>query len=283
MKLEPYAATMFKQSAIFLALVFILFSCTNNDVKKDKTIIDKKDSVETLKTEPLLQDSVLAKMKTIYFTCDDGPNYGSRIMMNIAKEENIPVAFFCVGLQFTGQNLKYFSTEWQRMHTQPGVEVFNHGFTHAMYNRYEYFYSHPDTVLYDFTKAYDSAKYNTKICRANGNNIWRTPTISHDTYKRYNKAIEKLTATGFSIIGWDNEWFHYKSKLKQTPEQMVEDCEKMFANNDLYTPHHLVLLSHDQSFADAEDSASVHQFIKLLKAKPEYRFEKISRYPGLIK
>jgi len=55
----------------------------------------------------------------------------------------------------------------------------------------------------------------------------------------------------------------------------------MFAQNKTKTAGHLVLLAHDQVYAHHDDSASLHQFIKKLKAKEEYDFEVISKYPGV--
>jgi len=47
------------------------------------------------------------------------------------------------------------------------------------------------------------------------------------------------------------------------------------------TPNHLVLLAHDQVYADKEDSSSLHSFIQKLKGTNEYFFEVISHYPGI--
>jgi hypothetical protein len=55
----------------------------------------------------------------------------------------------------------------------------------------------------------------------------------------------------------------------------------MFTNNKTKTPNHLVLLAHDQVYADKRDSAQLHQFIISLKAKNEYNFEVVSKYPEL--
>lgn len=296
MSSDPYKRNLFitVPACILLAVgALYLWKWDNNHQKQKNTnsqkshpgngLISQKDETGLENTGVETPEDTIGK-KTVYLTFDDGPNFGSDIVMNIAQEENIPVSFFCVGLQFTGEPYRrFFNKTWERMRTQPGVEIYNHGFTHALWNRYDYFYARPDTVKYDFLRAHDSAQYPNKIMRANGNNFWRTSTVHNDTYKRYVRAIDTLTAQGFTIMGWDTEWRHYKFALRQTPEQMAAEVDAMFTGNDNFTPNHCVLLLHEQSLADSLDSAKYHQFIKILKSKPEYRFGRVSGYPGLMK
>jgi peptidoglycan/xylan/chitin deacetylase (PgdA/CDA1 family) len=270
---------------LFIPVFFIasLLSCSSHEQPKEQPPVPKKVAEEPQPFMPVLPDSVLATKKTVYLTCDDGPNFGSNIVMNIAQEEHIPVNFFEVGVQYTGIKAKIFASAWKRMHTQPGVEVYNHSFTHALNEHYEYYYAHPDTVVYDFKRAADSGHFTTPICRTPGNNFWRTSTVTNNSFKRYIPAAEAMVKAGFIIIGWECEWYNHKMVLKQTPEQMANEIDYMLTNNHTFTPHHIVLLTHDQSFADPGDSARLHQFVKLLKSWPDYRFENISRYPGILK
>ena len=62
---------------------------------------------------------------------------------------------------------------------------------------------------------------------------------------------------------------------------MLLQVDSMFVNNKTKTLNHLVLLAHDQVYADAADSAQLHQFIIRLKQKDEYNFETVSKYPHL--
>jgi len=57
--------------------------------------------------------------------------------------------------------------------------------------------------------------------------------------------------------------------------------DSMFVHAKTKTLDHLVLLAHDQVYADAGDSTELRQFIIKLKAKNEYNFETVSNYPGL--
>ena len=62
---------------------------------------------------------------------------------------------------------------------------------------------------------------------------------------------------------------------------MVLQVDSMFTHAKTKTPDQLVLLAHDQVYQEPGDSAELHQFIRKLKAKNEYNFETISKYPDL--
>ena len=86
----------------------------------------------------------------------------------------------------------------------------------------------------------------------------------------------------FTEVGWDLEWhFDEHLKLKNNSDEMLLLVDSMFAQGKTKTPGNLVLLAHDQVYDDADDSTELHQFIKKLKAKDEYNFETVSKYPGL--
>lgn len=63
-------------------------------------------------------------------------------------------------------------------------------------------------------------------------------------------------------------------------EEMMNKVDSVFLKNKTKTINHLVLLAHDQVFANAQDSATLQNFIMQLKNKDEYNFEQVSRYPG---
>lgn len=263
---------------LFFLSIFFLSSCNNQSTTAVETT---KDSiVPSIDHSPLISKDTAGK-KTIYLTFDDGPNPGTSVVLNIAKEEQLPITFFSIGLQFTGENKQYFGHLWERMHTQDGVEVCNHSFTHAFRNHYEKFYATPAGVTDDFQKCADSGHFTTKICRAPGNNIWLTPTITQYTYKRYKKAADSAHANGFIFCGWDCEWFFRKMVLKQSAQEMYDEVSNMLSKNETHTPNHLMLLTHDQTFYDAVDSTKLRDFVRLLKANPNYRFDVCSHYPGM--
>jgi peptidoglycan-N-acetylglucosamine deacetylase len=264
-------------SLLFLAFFFLL-SCNNESTTEVETT--KDSMVGSIDHSPLISKDTAGK-KTIYLTFDDGPNPGTRVVLNIAKEEQLPVTFFSIGIQFTGENKHYFGDLWQRMHEQDGVEICNHSFTHAYRNHYERYYATPAGVMQDFMQCADSGHFATKICRAPGNNIWLTPTITQYTYKRYKKAVDSAHANGFIFCGWDCEWFFRKMVLRQTAQEMYNEVDSMLTRNETHTPNHLMLLTHDQTFYDAVDSTKLRDFVKMLKANPNYRFDVCSHYPGM--
>lgn len=218
--------------------------------------------------------------KTIYLTFDDGPNFGSGPVMQIARQEQVPVTFFTIGVHVHGSPVQ--ERYWKEMHNDRLFEVCNHSYTHAFWNHYNTFYANPDTVLKDFRRNEDSGRFNNKILRTPGNNIWRMPKVQGDTRLAKN-AADLLFKNGYPIMGWDNEWTYAgrSQKLLQTPEKLYQEIEYAFTNQKTKIPNHLVLLTHDLTFHDPVDSGWLHQFIKMLKANPDYQMAFASQYPGL--
>ena len=220
------------------------------------------------------------KKKTIYLTFDDGPNKGTKNMMHIVQEEEIPVTLFIVGEHVYGsreQNAVFDSLVNCNL-----FEIANHSFTHAFENKYAKFYQVPDSAVKDFKRCADSLHLTAKIIRTPGRNIWRTGLIKSTDIKASTATADSLFANGFTITGWDLEW-HYDDKLKltSTSDEMVMQVDSMFANCKTKMPDQLVLLAHDQVYQKPDDSAELHQFIIKLKAKNEYNFETISKYPDI--
>lgn len=239
--------------------------------------IAKKDSV-IIKVNKA--DSPKKKKRTIYLTFDDGPNKGTKNMMDIVKEEDIPVTLFIVGQHVYGsreQNAVFDSIVNCNL-----FEVANHSFTHAFGNKYAKFYRVPDSALKDFKRCADSLHLQANIIRTPGRNIWRTKSVSCTDITSSAATADSLFANGFTVTGWDLEWhFDEKMKLKNTSDEMVLQVDSMFANSKTKTPDQLVLLAHDQVYQKPNDSAELHQFIKKLKAKNEYNFETMGKYPGI--
>ena len=87
---------------------------------------------------------------------------------------------------------------------------------------------------------------------------------------------------GFKVFGWDLEWQH-DSKTGvpiQTVDDMVELIEKKLDENKTVTPGHLVLLAHDEMFRNGWEESELKELVEKLKAKGNYRFEHLSKYPG---
>jgi len=220
------------------------------------------------------------KKKTIYLTFDDGPNKGTKNMMDIVQDEEIPVTLFIVGEHVYGSTAQ--SEIFDSLVSCKYFEIANHSFTHAFKNKFAKFYQVPDSVVNDFKRCADSLHLTANIIRTPGRNIWRTQLVNQTDINSSKAAADSLFANGYTITGWDLEW-HYdnKLKLKNTSEEMIMQIDSMFTNAKTKTSDHLVLLAHDQVYEDPADSIELRQFIIKLKAKNEYNFELVSRYPNL--
>jgi peptidoglycan-N-acetylglucosamine deacetylase len=225
-------------------------------------------------------DAPKKKKKTIYLTFDDGPNKGTKNMMHIIQEEEIAVTLFIVGEHVYGS--KEQTAIFDSIVNCRFFEIANHSFTHAFKNKYVKFYQVPDSAVKDFKRCADSLQLTANIIRTPGRNIWRTALIKSTDIKSSAAAADSLFANGFIEVGWDLEW-HYddRFKLKNSSDEMMLQVDSMFTHAKTKTPDHLVLLAHDQVYEDPCDSTELRQFIIKLKAKNEYNFEPVSRYPDL--
>jgi peptidoglycan-N-acetylglucosamine deacetylase len=262
----------------FIASLFI--SCNEHKVDADKT--SSKDSVNLSdaehKTAPV--SDIKKKSKTIYLTFDDGPNKGTSNLMHIISQQQIPVTAFIIGEQVYGN--AYTTALFDSMANNKYFEIANHSFTHAFHNKFAHFYTIPAGVIKDFTRCTDSFHLTDKIIRLPGRNIWRTPTVTGTDIKRSKPAADSLFSKGFTEIGWDLEWhFNNALQLQSTSDELIKQIDELFVYGKTKIPGHLVLLAHDQVYADAADSSQLQDFIQKLKAKGEYNFETINKYPGL--
>jgi peptidoglycan-N-acetylglucosamine deacetylase len=220
------------------------------------------------------------KKKTIYLTFDDGPNKGTKKMMHIVKEEQVPVTLFIVGQHVYG--CKEQTATFDSLVACKYFEIANHSYTHAFKNKFAKFYTVPDSALKDFVRCADSLHLTANIVRTPGRNIWRTANITSTDIKSSTATADSLYKNGLTEVGWDLEW-HYDDTLglKNTSDEMLLQVDSMFVHNKTKTPDHLILLAHDQVYEDVADSGQLHQFIIKLKKKDEYHFETVSKYPGL--
>jgi hypothetical protein len=220
------------------------------------------------------------KKKTIYLTFDDGPNRGTKKMMHIVEEEQVPVTLFIVGQHVYGSREQ--TATFDSLMASKYFEIANHSFTHAFQNKFAKFYSLPDSAVKDFVRCADSLHLTANIIRTPGRNIWRTANVSSTDIEKSKLTADSIYAKGFTEVGWDLEW-HYDDllHLKNTSDEMLQQVDSMFAHNKTKTPDNLVLLAHDQVYADEADSGQLHQFIIKLKQTGEYNFEMMSKYPGL--
>jgi hypothetical protein len=267
------------KAALALPLVLFVIACNNEPADSGKP---QNADTTAAKKEPAgpWKPALDSNKKTIYLTFDDGPNFGSTIVMNIARQENIPVSFFTIGTHVYGSPLQM--KLWKEMHQDKRFEICNHSYTHGFNNRYASFYAQPAAVVADFKRNEDSCRFNNKIIRTPGNDVWRMPNIQSST-KMARIAADSLYKAGYLAMGWDCEWeYRYSDlKLKQTAQQLYGELETVFNGNQIKVRNHLVLLAHDLTFRDATDSMELHNFIKLIKGNPDYQLAFASQYPGL--
>ncbi len=241
--------------------------------------IAKKDTLaKVANTKPAAKK----KKKTIYLTFDDGPCKGSKTVFSILKQEQIPATLFIIGEHVYGS--KEQLAIYDSLKESNLIEIANHSYTHAFENKFYKFYSKPDSATKDFIRCADSLHFTSNIIRTPGRNIWRTKNINSTDLKASSMAGDSLQSHGFIVVGWDMEWhFNETQRLVENDSDMIEKIDSAFAWNETKTKNHLVLLSHDRTFAKPEDSAKLHRFIVALKVKDEYDFELVSEYPDLTK
>lgn len=244
---------------------------------RSKLVIKEKDDKKETK---LVVAPVKKKKKKIYLTFDDGPNRGTKNVLDIVKDENIPVTFFIVGEHvFASVNQ---SNTWDSLQIATQIEICNHSYTHALHNKFETFYESPDTVIADFQRAHDSLDLKNNIVRTPGRNTWRIDSLQFTDLKKSKAAVDSLQKAGFIVMGWDLEW-HYDHKeltVKNSADDLIRQIDSVFSNKKTKSPEHLVLLAHDQVYQKSKDSAELRALIQKLKLKEEYELSIASSYPG---
>lgn len=199
--------------------------------------------------------------------------------MHIAEAEKMPITMFLIGEQVYGSHWQ--ARLYDSLLANNLIELQNHSYCHA-HSRYRKFYSCTDSVIQDFYRCADSLQLTSKIIRTPGRNIWRTGNISSTDIKNCTHVADSLCSEGFELVGWDLEWHFDKDlALQNTNEELLKQVDTLFAKRKMKTPDHLVLLAHDQMFADANDSCELHEFMNKLKSSDDYNFETISNYPGI--
>jgi peptidoglycan/xylan/chitin deacetylase (PgdA/CDA1 family) len=271
----------------WLLLLIFLFPACKDNIGTARNVSDRvlarSITFKPLKTEVVKKPVQPAKKKKkIYLTFDDGPNKGTRNVLDIVKQENIPVSFFIVGehvFASAGQ-----SKVWDSLKAAQNVEILNHSYTHA-HNRYDKFYQEPGTVVDDMKRTRDSLLPSTNIVRAPGRNSWRIDSLHFTDIRSSKLAMDSLQRAGFIVMGWDLEW-HYDKKtyrVKNTADEMLKQIDSLFKKGKTRMPDNLVVLAHDQVYRSPEDSLQLSDFIQKLKLKEEYELSFVSNYPAIKK
>lgn len=227
---------------------------------------------------PILYDST---KKYIYLTFDDGPQHGTTYCIQTVKKEQIKASFFMIGNQVNDVFLKKLVASVRNDY--PQILLANHSYTHAN-NKYIYFYHHPNMAFNDFVEAQETMNVPFKIIRLPGNSAW----INAQSIKAsplVKPVCKMLDSAGYNVIGWDVEWsFNHKTANPVlSPETMLQFVNNAFQKNYTHTKNHLVILTHDRMFRNANFNDSLQKFIGLLKQNPNYIFETVDHYPNLKK
>ncbi len=273
------STTLFKTSLLTVALsaIYVYEPSRKHFIPAPASPPQEKKSVTAKpKAEKTIQ---VKKKKTIYLTFDDGPNAGTKKVMDILQQEDIPATLFLIGEHVYGSKMQ--KDIYDSLLLSRHIELANHSFTHACHNSYEAFYNNADTVTKDFQRCADSLHFSNSIVRTPGRNIWRTENVNVTDIKKSKEAGDSIRSKGFIALGWDVEWHFTKTQhLVQSDSLMINEIDSAFAKNLTKNKNALVLLAHDRSFLSPEDSGALHNLIKKLKQKGDYAFETVSSYPG---
>lgn len=274
------SSMLFKATILTLAFTSIYYNKTSTFTLFWQ---HKPNSKQSFTKAPIItQKKIVKKKKTIYLTFDDGPCRGTKTVLTILKNKNVPATFFVIGEHVKGSSLQ--AAIYDSLKASAYAEIANHSYTHAQHNNYAKYYSIPDTVVKDFNKAADTLQLQSNITRTPGRNIWRTATVTDTDIKASKAAGDSLYKNGYSVVGWDVEW-HYNSNqtLLQNEVQMYNDIDSVLTYQKTKTPNHVVLLTHDRTFAKPDDSVKLQKLLEHIIDKNEYNFEIVSNYPQLKK
>ena len=277
---EQATSIFYKGFLLFVSLV----ACTKPAAEK---INYTKPQVKTVTSSEPKKEKPPAKKKKkkIYLTFDDGPNKGTRNVLSIIEQERVPVTFFIIGEHTAASRYQKMMWDSLQVIDDSLVELCNHSYTHAWNNHYDKYYQHPDSVVKDFKHCRDSLHLENNIVRTPGRNSWRIDTLQCTDLRKSITAIDSLQNAGFMDVGWDLEW-HYNPKtlaLESKDDDLLQQIDSIFKKGRTKSPAHLVILAHDQVYADPDDSAELHNFIKKLKLREEYELELVRDYPGILK
>lgn len=226
--------------------------------------------------------------KIALLTFDDGPLKATRNIIEIVREENIPVTMF-----FIGSQIESFNSIYKDAIIYPNILIANHTYSHAN-NRYRKFYSDPALVVEDIKKANSIVSLdnvsNTSSAylpvRLAGRNVFRLPTITKndnmiDKIQREKEIVgyDNIYKEGYYIYGWDVEWAYEKNgRPILSPEEIYNSMEKIYQKKLSSKDNKVVLLMHDFMFSNNfNGKENLKTLIQLLK-KGGWSFENIENY-----
>ena len=228
-------------------------------------------------SSPVIHSHDTVQEYTLYLTIDDGPLEGTPYIDSVFRKEKVPADLFLVGSHVYQD--KIFTRYFRELKKNKWFEFDNHSYTHANED-YEYYYGHPKTVLHDMRRNDDSLHFSNTICRMPARNMWRL------SGKRSNDGISGIRAAnllqrkGYSVIGWDLEWeYDSLNRPAETADSLFQLLEVAFKKDLSFVPGHVILLCHDWMFTNPVAKNELDQFIQLVKAAGNIRFEWLTKYP----
>ena len=236
-----------------------------------KPFLVQNDTVKTVKVS--LDSPANDNKKYIYFTIDDGPSKYSDEILEMAKEKNVKMTVFLIGMNM---EWKAYDKQFNDYRKSPLIEMCNHSYSHAN-NHYNTFYRNPNGVLMDFYKNIVKLNLTNAIARFPGSPAWMLNGRQRNVQKTRKAAANLLKNKGFRIFGWDSEWeFSYRNGApKGSAEQVMADIEMRLRTNDTFTKNHCVLLLHERMF---QQKWEIARLITMLQQKG-YIFEHLRNFP----
>jgi peptidoglycan-N-acetylglucosamine deacetylase len=275
MDADPFAA---KCKLLLCAFLFVNIISSCNNPQKKQILTHQKNAIDSANKAQIAKTS--SKKKKLYLTFDDGPNKGTKNVYRIINKEQVPATFFIIGAHVYGSKAQ--AQMYDSLQSCDWIELANHSYSHANGNRFNSFYQDADRVVDDFEQCADSLHFNSTIVRTPGRNIWRTDSITYTDLTRQTSVADSIKSAGLTIVGWDAEWhFDAKLNLTENANSMLHKIDSVLDNHLTKTKNEVVLLAHDQAFADSGDSTDLHQFIRQIKGRQDIELRFISQYPGV--
>lgn len=280
---EPGNSRQFFSRILLIPAATILVISCNTGKKTKAPPQPPPDTVAVTVQQPPGPDTILQRpvtRKRICLTFDDGPNRGTRNVLEALRSKQMPASFFIVG-KHVFDSPEQLQT-WKLLLEDTTIELYNHSFSHAN-NRYEDFYNNPAGVVRDIRLCRDTLKFNNRLVRMPGRNSWRLGKINITDVKKSKPAIDSVHQDGFLIMGWDLQWDHDHRTMQPDPDtaKLLRQIRNQLDAGTSKTPGYLVLLLHDQSFQNQENTAMLLAVLQTLKNNPEYEFITVGKYPGV--
>lgn len=256
-----------------------------DSLQRDRMVFPAMDSTNSLDpklAKSQMRDSIITELnkqdKHIYLTFDDGPLIGSAHIDSIITAKNVKISTFLIGKH--AQMSKKLKRDFQRYMDNPLVACYNHSYTHAG-NRFQAFYSNPDSALADFDKCETDLGLTDKIVRMPGRNIWMFDDVRRVDLTSDGQAADLLAVNGYRIYGWDVEWRinGLTGNSIQSVEEIYTRINNRLGNKSTLKPNNIVLLMHDDMFRSKKGQEQLSVLIGLLQRHQDYKFEFIGDYP----